>query len=53
LNGVGGKLVGKDLALLVGNGLAVDGEGIGRVIAETVEEAVGVRGHAGGGEGYQ
>ena len=26
LNGVGGKLVGEDFALLVGDGLAVDGE---------------------------
>jgi len=40
LNGVGGKLVGEDLALLVGNGLAVDGEGVGGMVAEAVEEAV-------------
>ena len=49
LNGVGGKLVGEDLALLVGDGLAVDGERVGGVIAEAVEEAVGVGGDAGGG----
>ena len=53
LHGVGGKLVGEDLALLVGDGLAVDGEGVGGVIAEAVEEAVGVGGDAGRGEGDQ
>ena len=42
LDRVGRKLVGEDLALLVGDGLAVDGERVGRVVAEAVEEAVGV-----------
>ena len=51
LDGVGGKLVGEDFALLVGDGLAVDGEGVGGVVAESVEEAVGVGGDAGRGEG--
>jgi hypothetical protein len=46
-----GKLVGEDLALLVGDGLAVDGEGVGGVVAEAVEEAVGVGGDAGRGRG--
>ena len=50
LNGVGGELVGEDLALLVGDGLAIDGEGVGGVVAEAMEEAVGVGGDAGGGE---
>ncbi len=45
-----GKLVGEDLALLVGDGLAVDGEGVGGVVAEAVEEAVGVGRDAGGGQ---
>ena len=40
LNRVSGNLVGKDLALLVGNRLAIHGEGIGGVVAEAVEEAV-------------
>ena len=53
LNGVGGNLVGEDLALLVGDGLAVDGEGVGGVIAEAVKEAVGVGCDAGGGFGHQ
>ncbi len=42
LHSVGGKLVGEDLALLVGDGLAVDGEGVLRVIAKAMEEAVGI-----------
>ena len=50
LNGVGGKLVGEDLALLVGDRLAIDGERVGGVIAEAVEEAVGVGGDAGDGQ---
>ncbi len=50
LDGVGGKLVGEDLALLVGDRLAVDGEGVGGVIAEAVEETVGVGRDAGRGE---
>ena len=47
LNGVGGKLVGEDLALLIGDGLAIDGEGVGCVVAETMEQAVGVGRYAG------
>src|SRR6516164_4628881 len=39
LHGVGGKLVGEDLALLVGDGLAIDREGVLGVVAEAVEEA--------------
>ena len=50
LNRVRRKLVGEDLALLVGDRLAVDGEGVGGVVAEAVEEAVGVGRHAGSGE---
>ena len=50
LDGVGWELVGEDLALLVGDGLAVDGEGVGGVVAEAVEEAVGVGRDAGRGE---
>ena len=50
LNGVGRELVGKDLALLIGDGLAVNGEGVGGVVAETMKKAVGVGRDAGGGE---
>ena len=53
LDGVGGKLVGEDLALLVGDGLAVDGEGVRGVVAEAVEETVGVGSDAGRGQGDQ
>src|SRR6202451_257186 len=51
LDGVGRKLVGEDFALLVGDGLAVDGEGVFSVVAEAVEEAVGIRRNAGSGGG--
>ena len=50
LNGVGWELIGKDLALLVGNGLAVNGEGVGGVVAESMKEAVGVGRNAGRGQ---
>ena len=53
LDGVGGDLVGEDFALLVGDGLAIDGEGVGGVIAEAVEEAVRVGGDAGRGKSYE
>ncbi len=51
LNGIGGNLVGEGLALLIGDRLAVDGKGVGRVIAEPMEEAVGVGGDTRGGGG--
>ena len=51
LDGVGRDLIREDLALLVGDGLAIDGEGIGGVIAQAVEQAVGIGGDAGGGSG--
>ena len=50
LNRVGGNLVGEDLALLVGDRLAVHGKGVGGVIAQAVKEAVGVGRHAGRGK---
>ena len=34
----------KDFALLIGNRLAVNGEGILRMIAESVEQAIGIGG---------
>ena len=46
LHGVGRDLVGVDPALLVGHGLVVDGELRLGVIAQRVEEAVGVGDHA-------
>ena len=51
LDGVGGDLVGEDLGLLVGDGLAVEREGVFGVVAEAVEEAVRIRGDAGRGQG--
>ncbi len=42
LHGVDRDLIREDLALLVGNRLAVDGERVRGVIAESVEQAVGV-----------
>jgi len=51
LHGIHGDLVGEDLALLIGDGLAIDGERILGVIAHAVKEAVGVGGDAGRGEG--
>ena len=53
LDGVHGDLVGEDLGLLIGDGLVVDGEGVGCVVAHAVEEAVGVGRDAGRGEGYE
>ena len=47
LNGVGRKLVGEHLALLIGDRLTVHGKRIGCVIAKTMKEAVGVGGDAG------
>ena len=44
LNGIERNLVGKNLALLVGDGLAIDGKGIFRVVAQAMEEAVGIGG---------
>jgi hypothetical protein len=43
-------LIGEDLALLVGDGLAIDGERVGCVVAEAVEEPVGIGRDAGSGE---
>ena len=44
LNRIQGNLVGEDLALLVGDGLAIDRERVLRVIAQSVEKAVGIGG---------
>ena len=44
LDRVEGDLIRKDLALLVGDRLAIDGKRILRVIAESVKEAVGIGG---------
>ena len=49
LNGIGRKLVGEDLALLVGDRLTVDRERVGGVIAQAMEKAVGICSNAGGG----
>ena len=40
LDGINRKLVGKHLALLIGNGLAVHGKRIFRVVAEAVKQAI-------------
>ncbi len=48
-----GNLVGEDLALLVGDRLAVDGEGIFGVIAEAVKQAVGIGGDSRRGQRHQ
>ena len=53
LHRVHGDLVGEGLRLLVGDGLAVDGEGVGGVVAHAVEHAVGVGRDAGRGERNQ
>ncbi len=53
LDGIQRNLVGEDLALLVGNGLAVDREGILGVVAETVKQTVGVGGDAWGRQRHQ
>ena len=50
LDGVHRDLVGEGLRLLVGDGLAVDGERVGGVVAHAVEHSVGVGGDAGRGE---
>ena len=49
LDGVERNLRGELLALLIGDRLAVDGEAGLRVIAQRVEEAVGIGHHAGAG----
>ena len=49
LDGVERNLRGELLALLIGDGLAVDGEAGLRVIAERVEEAIGIGDDAGAG----
>ena len=51
LDGVERNLGGELFALLIGDGLAVDGEAGLRVIAERVEEAVGIGHDAGAGHG--
>src|SRR5580698_6526103 len=51
LHGVRGKLVGEDFALLIGDGLPVDREGVRGVITESVKEAVRVGGNARRGQG--
>ena len=50
LNRVGRNLVGEDLALLVGDRLAIDRKRVGCVVAQTVKEAVRVGRHTGSGE---
>ena len=47
LDRVHGNLVREDFALLIGDGLAVDGERVFGVVAEAVEEAVRIGGDAG------
>ena len=53
LNRIHRDLVGKDFALLIGDGLAVHGERVFRMIAEPVEKPVRIRGDSGGCEGDQ
>ena len=53
LHGVDRELIGEDLALLVRNRLAVDGERVRGVIAESVKKAVGVGRNSRGGERHQ
>ena len=53
LNRVQGNLVGKDLALLVCNGLAIHGKRILRVIAQSVKQSVRVRHYSGRRQRYQ
>src|ERR1039458_7763132 len=48
LNSAGGKLGGKDFALLIANGLAIDDECALRVIAQGMEETVAVGRNAAG-----
>jgi len=47
LDGLGGKLVGENLALLIGDGLAVDGERVGGVVAEAVDRKIAENGKRG------
>ena len=47
LHGIGRELVGEDFALLVGHRLAINRKRIRRVIAEAMEETVGVGRHSG------
>lgn len=51
LDGVDGNLIGEGFALLIADGLAVDGVGGVGMFAERVEHAIGVGGDAGTGEG--
>ena len=53
LHGIQRNLVTEDLALLVGDGLAVYGKRVLRVIAEAMKEAVGIGRHARGGERHK
>src|ERR1700730_6677191 len=53
LNGIERNLVGENLALLIGDGLAIYGERILRVIPQTMKESVRVRGDARRGERHQ
>src|SRR5271156_2681978 len=53
LNGFDGKLIGEDLALLVGDRLAVDGERIRGVVADAVEETIGIGSDSRRGQSYQ
>src|SRR5215469_14223328 len=46
LNGIKRNLIGKDFALLIGDRLTVEGERVLRVVADSVEETVGIRGDA-------
>ena len=47
LNRIGRDLVGENLALLIGDWLAVDRKRIGGMIAQPMEEAIGIRGYSG------
>ena len=53
LNGIGGDLVGENLALLVGDRLAVYGKRVGGMIAKSMEKSVGIRCDAGSRQGHQ
>ena len=53
LHGVDRNLIREDLALLVGDGLAVDREGVGSVIAESVKQAVRIGRDARRGQRHQ
>ena len=50
LDRIEGYLIREDFALLIGDWLAIDGEGVGGVVAQAVEETVGIGRDAGRGK---